>query len=50
MYAIVQCEELQISWPNTKEKAVETVAGFSSISTNHVIQNVLQFSMATIWQ
>ena len=37
MYAIVQYEELQISWPNTKEKAVETAAGFSSISTNHVI-------------
>ena len=37
MYAIVWCEELQISWPNTKEKAVETAAGFSSISTNHVM-------------
>ena len=37
MYAIVWCEELQISWPNTKEKEVETVAGFSSISTNHVM-------------
>ena len=37
MYVIVQCEELQILWPNTKERAVETVAGFSSISTNHVM-------------
>ena len=36
-YAIVWCEELQISWPNTKENAVETAAGFSSISTNHVM-------------
>ena len=37
MYAIVQCEELQILWPNTKEKAVETVAGFPSISTDCVM-------------
>ena len=37
MYAIVRCEELQISWPNTKEKAVDSVAGFSSISTNCVM-------------
>ena len=34
MYAIVQCEQLQISWPNMKEKAVDSAAGFSSISTN----------------
>ena len=31
------CEELQISWPNTKEKAVESTAGFSSIRTNRVM-------------
>ena len=37
MYAIVWCEELPILWPNTKEKAVETTAGFSFISTNHVM-------------
>ena len=36
MYAIVRCEELRISWPNTK-KAVDSAAGFSSISTNHVM-------------
>ena len=27
----------QISWPNTKEKAVDSAAGFSSTSTNHVM-------------
>ena len=37
MYAIVQCKELQILWPNTREKAVDSAAGFSSISTNHVM-------------
>ena len=37
MYAIVQCEKLRISWPDTKEKAVDCVAGFSSISTNRVM-------------
>ena len=37
MYAIIWCEQLQISWPDTKEKAVDTAAGFSSISTNHVM-------------
>ena len=37
MYVIVWCKELQISWPNTKEKAVDSAAGFSSISTNHVM-------------
>ena len=37
MYAIVQCEELLISLPNTREKAVETAAGSSSISTNCVM-------------
>ena len=34
MYAIVRCENLQIIWPNTKELAVQSAVGFSSISTN----------------
>ena len=37
MYTIVQCENLQIMWPDTKELAVQSVVGFSSIRTNHVI-------------
>ena len=37
MYAIVRCENLQIMWPDTKEWAVQSAAGFSSISTNHVM-------------
>ena len=37
MYAIVQCENLQITWLDTKELAVQSAAGFSSISTNHVM-------------
>ena len=34
MYAIVRCENLQIIWLNTKELAVQSAAGFSTISTN----------------
>ena len=37
MYAIVRCENLRITRPDTKELAVQSVAGFSSISTNHVM-------------
>ena len=37
MYAIVRCENLQIIWPNTKELAVQSAAGFSSISTNRAM-------------
>ena len=37
MYAIVQCKQLQISWADTKEKTVDSAAGFSSISTNRVM-------------
>ena len=37
MYAIVQCKNLTITWLDMKEKAVHSVAGFSSISTNHVM-------------
>ena len=37
MYAIVRCEDLQITWPDTKELAVQSAAGFSSISTNRVM-------------
>ena len=37
MYAIVRCEYLQIIWPETKELAVQSAAGFSSISTNHAM-------------
>ena len=37
MYAIVRCENLQILWPNTKELAMQSAAGFSTISTNHVM-------------
>ena len=37
MYAIVRCENLRIIWPDTKEVAVQSVVGFSSISTNHVM-------------
>ena len=37
MYAIVQCKNLQIMWPDMKELAVQSVAGFSSISTNRVM-------------
>ena len=37
MYAIVQCENLQIMWPDTKELAVQSAAGFSSISTKCVM-------------
>ena len=37
MYAIVQCENLQMMWTDTKELAVQSAAGFSSISTNRVM-------------
>ena len=37
MYAIVQCKNLQIMWPDMKELAVQSAAGFSSISTNCVM-------------
>ena len=37
MYATVQCENLRITWLDTKESAVLRVAGFSSISTNCVV-------------
>ena len=37
MYAIVWCKELQISWPDMKEKALDSAAGFSSIRANHVM-------------
>ena len=37
MYAIVRCENLQILWPNTKELAVQSAEGFSTISTNRVM-------------
>ena len=37
MYAIVQCENLRIMWPDMKELAVQSAAGFSSISTNRVM-------------
>ena len=37
MYAIVRCENLRVMWPDTKELAVQSAAGFSSISTNHVM-------------
>ena len=37
MYTIVRCENLRIMWPDTKELAVKSAAGFSSISTNRVM-------------
>ena len=37
MYAIVRCENLQIAWPDMKEKTVQSAASFSSISTNRVM-------------
>ena len=37
MYAIVRCENLRIIWPNTKELAVQSAVGFSSISTNRAM-------------
>ena len=37
MYAIVRCKNLRIRWLDMKEKAVQSAAGFSSISTNHVM-------------
>ena len=37
MYAIVRCENLRIVWPNTKELAVQSAEGFSSISTNRAL-------------
>ena len=37
MYAIVWCKNLRITWPDMKEKAVQSAAGFSSISTNRVM-------------
>ena len=37
MYAIVRCKNIRITWRDTKELAVQSVAGFSSISTNRVM-------------
>ena len=37
MYAIAHCKQLQILWPDTKEKVVDSAARFSSTSTNHVM-------------
>ena len=37
MYTIVRCENLRIIWLNTKELAVQSATGFSSISTNRAM-------------
>ena len=37
MYVIVRCGNLRIMWLDTKELAVQSAAGFSSISTNRVM-------------
>ena len=42
MYATVQCKKLRISWLDMKEKAVDSAAGFSSISTNHVMTECVE--------
>ena len=35
--AINNCAELQITWPNAKKQQIECACGFTSISTNHAL-------------
>ena len=37
--AINHCPELQITWPHTEERQLECATGFTSISTNHALQD-----------